>query len=418
MLAIPLLKKALGGFGDRGGPCFRIVFSDGSYYQNHKGEPRTVLNVKRSRAEWRLLLFGHIGLLESYFDGSLDVDGDIAAGLRAGLDGDFARPNPLVAIRNWWHELRFSNRSLDQAKANARIHYGLGTEFFRCWLDRPAMMYTCAYWKEGTETLEEAQRNKIDHVCKKLQLKPGETVADIGCGWGGFMFHAHEHYGALATGYNTTTEQVTALREEIAWRRLDDRLQVFERDFREVDRQFDKCAHIGVLEHAGRDQLPAAVRALADCVKPGGLGVLHFIGHVGRFDTEFFIRKHIFPGGWIPSLAETIDVMEKHGLEVLDIENLRRHYALTLDCWAERFERNWDDIQRLDPQRFNERFRRQWRTYLYGCAEMFRSPKEHTHLFQITFSKGNVGHDYPMSRRHLYASELESKLSQAKAAAN
>jgi cyclopropane-fatty-acyl-phospholipid synthase len=160
---------------------------------------------------------------------------------------------------------------------------------------------------------------------------------------------------------------------------------------------------IGVLEHAGRDQLDEVVRAHADSLKPGGLGMLHFIGHVGVFETEFFIRKHVFPGGWIPSLAETIAAMERAGLEVLDIENLRRHYALTLDAWAERFERNWERIHAIDPKRFDERFRRVWRAYLFGCAEMFRSPHGHTHLFQITFSKGNVAREaYPMSRAFLY----------------
>lgn len=330
--------------------------------------------------------------------------------LRAGFASGFANvPNPLIAMRNHWHEFRYSNRSLNQAKANARFHYGLGTEFFRYWLDQLAMMYTCAYWKEGTTSLEQAQRNKMDHVCRKLQLEPGESVADIGCGWGGFMFHAHEYYGARVTGCNATSEQVVALRDEIAHRGLQDTLRVHEQDFREFNGQFDKCAHIGVLEHAGKHQLPAAIKALASYLKPGGLGVLHYIGHVGRFSTEFFIRKHIFPGGWIPSLAETIELMERNGLEILDIEDLRRHYALTLDVWAERFDQNWEKIHALDPKKFDERFRRKWRTYLYACAEMFRSKNEHTHLFQIVFSKGNVGYDYPMSRSYLYSNDTKSE---------
>lgn len=166
---------------------------------------------------------------------------------------------------------------------------------------------------------------------------------------------------------------------------------------------------IGVLEHAGRDQLKEVVKAHADFLKPGGLGMLHFIGHVGRRDTEFFIREHVFPGGWIPSLADVIVAMEDCGLEVVDIENLRRHYALTLDVWAERFDRNWDRIHALDPAKFGERFRRIWRAYLIGCAEMFRSPAQQTHLFQIVFSKGNVAEKtYPMSRAFLYRDESGS----------
>ena len=298
--------------------------------------------------------------------------------------------------------MRFSNASLPQAKRNARFHYGHGKPFYEPWLDRVGMMYTCAYWKEGTRTLEQAQFNKMDHVCRKVDLKRGESFVDVGCGWGGLLFHALEHYGAVGTGINATTEQVTELRAEVASRGLGDRISVVECDFREIPGQYDKLLSIGTLEHAGRDELRAGVKAHADAMKPGALGVIHFIGHVGRFNTEFYVRKHIFPGGWIPSLAAAIEAMEESGLEVLDVENLRRHYALTLDAWAERFDANWDAIQALDPERFDERFRRTWRAYLWACAEMFRSRNGRTHLFQVLVSKGNVGTNYPMSRGFLY----------------
>jgi cyclopropane-fatty-acyl-phospholipid synthase len=313
------------------------------------------------------------------------------------------RFKPLVRLRNWWHELRFSNRSHAQAKANARFHYGLPAEFYRLWLDHPYMMYTCAYWKEGTRTLEEAQQNKMEHVCRKLLMKPGDTFVDIGAGWGGFTFYAWERYQARGTGVNTTTEQVAVMQDEIRRRGLEDKLKAIEADFRDVPGQYDKCVSIGVLEHAGRDQIPDVVRAHASCLKPGGLGMLHFIGHVGRYQTEFYIRRHIFPGGWIPSLAEVIVEMERAGLEILDIENLRRNYALTLDAWSQRFDANWERIRALDPDRFNETFRRTWRTYLYSCAEMFRARRGYTHLFQIVYGKGNVATNYPMSRAHVYS---------------
>lgn len=403
-----LLKNYLSVIGARTDVCFRVVYADGSSYQNHPTEPALSIVFRSSRAEWNTALFGHIGLLESYFNQSLDIEGDIAQAFRAAMDsGAASKPNLLVRIRNHWHEFRFSNKTIQQARANAEYHYAIGTDFYRYWLDQPYMMYTCSYWKEGTETLEQAQQNKIDHVCRKLRLQPGDEVADIGCGWGGFMRYAHEHYGVDCVGYNTTGEQVQAARAEIERLNLTDHLSVVEADFREVDRQFDKVAHIGVLEHAGRDQVPQVIKALADCVKPGGLGVLHFIGHVAQRDTEFYIRKHIFPGGWIPSLTEALDEMEANGLEILDIENLRRSYAPTLDEWAARFEKYWPDIQKLDPEKFNESFYRKWRTYLYSCAEMFRSRNSNTHLFQITFSKGNVGYDYPMSRHYLYTEKSD-----------
>lgn len=383
-------------------PC-RIVFPGGTEFRNSDAPPRFTIRFRNRRGQRRLMRYGHVGLLEAYFDGDVDAEGDFALAFRAALEIGFNRSgNPLVRLRNRWHEFRFSNRSPAQAKANARAHYGLGKAFYAPWLDRIGMMYTCAYWKEGTRTLEEAQRNKMDHVCRKVQLRPGDTFVDVGCGWGGLLRHAWHHYGAIGTGINATTEQVVELQADLAREGLADQLRVIECDFREMPGQYDKLLSIGTLEHAGRDQLVDVVRAHARAMKPGGLGVIHFIGHVGSFDTEFWIRKYIFPGGWIPSLHEAIDAMDACGLEVVDVENLRRHYALTLDAWAERFDANWDAIQALDPVRFNERHRRIWRTYLWSCAEMFRSRTSRTHLFQVTVCKGNVT-DYPMSRSFLYA---------------
>jgi cyclopropane-fatty-acyl-phospholipid synthase len=346
---------------------------------------------------------GYASLLESYFSGDLDIEGDLALAFRVGFaQGLDQVDNPLVALRNRRHEWRFSNASLAQAKANARFHYGLGQAFYRQWLDLPSMMYTCAYWSEGTTTLEQAQRQKMEHVCRKVQLGEGERFVDIGSGWGGLLFHAWEHHRALGTGVNTTTEQVQETRSEIERRGLQDRIRVIDADFREIPGQYDKMFSIGTLEHAGRDQLGEVVRSHAQCLRPGGLGVIHFIGHVARRDTVFYIREYIFPGGWIPSLGEALEAMETHGLEVVDVENLRRHYALTLDVWAERFDRSWPAIRALDPTRFDERFRRTWRTYLWSCAELFRAPRPQINLFQVTVSKGNLGSGYPMSRAFLY----------------
>jgi cyclopropane-fatty-acyl-phospholipid synthase len=384
--------------------AFEVTFADGTSYRNRDDPPCFSLRFRNRAAEWGIAAFGHVGMLEGYIDGAIDVEGDLHAAFQAGMNGGFDPAGALVAQRNRWHEFRRSNASLAQAKENARFHYGLGAEFYRLWLDEPYMMYTCGYWPEGTASLEQAQVNKMEHVCRKVRLARGESVVDIGCGFGGFMFYAAGHHGVSVTGVNTTTEQVKFLDQEIRRRGFGDRLRVLEADFRDVSGPYDKVVSIGVLEHAGREQLREVVQAHADFLKPGGLGMLHFIGHVGRRDTEFFIREHVFPGGWIPSLADVAVAMEDSGLEIVDIENLRRHYAPTLDAWAERFDRNWHRITALDPVKFNERFRRTWRTYLVGCAEMFRAPPERTHLFQIVFSKGNITErSYPMSRDFLYA---------------
>ena len=392
--------------GERTSIPFAVRHVDGTRSQTREGHPEFTLVFRNQRAYWRVAAFGHVGLLEAYFDGDVDVEGSLPKALAAGMEGEMVG-TPFTWVRNRWHELLHSNAARSQARANAEAHYALPPEFYKFWLDDPLMLYTCAYWKEGTRTLEEAQRNKCDHVAKKLLLKPGEEVVDVGSGFGGFMFHAHERYGVKVTAINTTGSQAEHARREIERKRLGNALSMqMHEDFRDGHKEFDKVASIGCLEHAGRDQLSELIRAHASYLKTGGIGLIHFIGHVGRYDTDFFIRKYVFPGGWIPSLADVIVEMEKCGLEILDIENLRRHYALTLDVWAERFDRSWDKIRAMDPRRFDERFRRIWRVYLYGCAEMFRAPAGRTHLFQIVFSKGNVSMTgYPMGREFLYREE-------------
>ncbi|MCX7902409.1 MAG: class I SAM-dependent methyltransferase, partial [Burkholderiaceae bacterium] len=249
-----LLEKRLRAVGDKAPQPIRVVYADGSEYRNRDTAepPAFTLRFKSAAAQWSVLWQGHIGLLDAYFNGAIDIEGDLAQMFALGLESGFSDPHPVVRVRNWWHEFRRNNATIARAKENARFHYGLGTDFYRYWLDRELMMYTCAYWKEGTRTIEEAQVNKVEHVCRKILLAPGETVVDIGCGFGGFMFHAAQKYGARAYGVNTTTEQVDWVREEIGRRGLSDRVAVREADFREVDRQYDKVVSIGVLEHAGR----------------------------------------------------------------------------------------------------------------------------------------------------------------------
>ena len=398
------LQSIIDSLGAGAGVPFGVALAGGKRYRTGDGEPVFTLVFRTDRALMATFARGHLGLMESYFDQEVDVEGDLGTAMGAAMRTGFdLRFDPFNSVENNLMEWRAANRDPGQAKVNARAHYGLGEPFYRLWLDDPLKMYTCGYWRNGTTSLEQAQRDKIDHVARKIRLAAGERFVDIGCGFGGFMFRAWETTRALGTGINTTTEQAQWLDAEIGRRGLRDQLRVREADFRDVDRQYDKVVSIGVLEHAGRDQLAEVIKAHADFLKPGGLGMLHFIGHVGRRDTELFIRKHVFPGGWIPSLADAIVEMERFGLEVIDVENLRRHYALTLDAWAQRFGANWPAIQALDPARFTERFRRIWMCYLVGCAEMFRSETGQTHLFQVLFSKGNVSRaSYPMTRAHLY----------------
>ncbi len=397
------LQNLVHTLGVRAGVPFEVALPGGDRLRAGHGEPAFTIVFRRRAALLAALARGHVGLLEAYFNQQVEVLGDLgtalATGLRSGLDARFGLVH---ALSNALHELTHSARAFAQARHNARAHYGFGTAFYRQWLDEPLMMYTCAYWDETAEDLATAQVHKVDHLCRKICLQDGDHVVDVGCGFGGFLLSVGARRDVRITGLNTTPEQVDYLRGEIARRGLQDRLAVRQADMREVDGPYDKLVSIGVLEHAGKHHLDEVIRTHGQFLKPGGLGVIQFVGHVGHHETDPFIRRHIFPGGWIPSLADVLIAMEKAGLEVQDVENLRRHYALTLDSWAERFEAHWDAIRATDPQRFDERFHRIWRTYLRGCAEMFRAPNGHTHLFQVVFSRGNVGDNYPMTRRHVY----------------
>ena len=406
-LASALARRVIDAIGTGTRLPFKAVLPDGTEVSGGDGEASVTVTFNTAGAAWRTFVFGHVGFLEAYFDGDIDLDGELRELMAVGFDSGFDESSGLlVGIRNRWHGLRFNNRSGAMPKENARFHYGLGAEFYSKMLDDPYLMYTCAYYRHPQQSILQAQVAKMEHVARKVRLQPGERIIDMGCGFGGFMFYAAETHDVHVTGVNTTTEQANWVKSKIAAKGLQKRLTMHEADVRQGFGQYDKVVSIGVLEHAGRHQLREVIRAHARALKPGGLGLIHFIGHVGDRETDFFIRKYIFPGGWIPSLSKALDAMEDEGLEILDVENLRRHYALTLDAWTAKFEANWPAIQALDPERFDERFWRIWRTYLIGCAEMFRAANGQTNLFQIVFSKGNVNtQNFPMTRAHLHEDE-------------
>lgn len=404
MVVRSIIKKVYQNMGRHTKIPFRVVFADGSSYQNIKGKTEFEIIYKTRRAEWKTLLFTEVGLVSCYINQSIDIKGDIMKLVQSADDSGHNKfPNPLNALGNLLHEVFHAGRTVNKAKKNARHHYNRGTEMFSRYVD-PTMTYTCAYWKEGTKTLEQAQWNKLDHVCKKLRLKKNDTLIDIGSGWGSLLFHAYEHYGALGTNYSPTPDQNKEMRRRIKKKGCEGKIKIVEKDYREVTGKFDKYASLGVYEHAGKGQLKDWIKSMAECLKDDSVGVLHFIGNIqsGLHGTGWMIRKYIFPGGYLPGLAETIELMDKHGLEILDIENLRRHYTLTLHEWAKNFDRNWEEIHALNPKKFDERFRRLWRFYLYSCAQTFSRKNNHIGLFQIVFSKGKVVNNYPMTREFLY----------------
>lgn len=261
-----------------------------------------------------------------------------------------------------------------RAQMVARRHYDLGNDLFTAFLD-PYLQYSCAYFKDTTD-LAEAQRRKLRLICDKLGLREGESLLDIGCGWGGLARFAAEEYGCRVKGTNISREQIAAARRLCAGLPV----EIEARDYREMDETFDKIVSVGMFEHVGSRNYAAFMRVVARCLKPGGLFLLHTIGsNVSSRACDPWISKYIFPNGMLPSIAQIGKAAE--GLLVMeDWHNLGPHYDPTLMCWLRNFRAAWP---RLRP-RYGEAFGRMWEYYLQSCAGAFRA--RDIQLWQIVFS--------------------------------
>jgi cyclopropane-fatty-acyl-phospholipid synthase len=287
-----------------------------------------------------------------------------------------------------------SNRLAD-SRDNIYHHYDIGNDFYERWLDREAMQYTCAYFPDPALTLEQAQRAKMDHVCRKLRLKPGDRVVEAGCGWGGLARHMARHYGVSVRSYNISHQQILYAREQARTAGLGDRVEYVEDDYRNITGEYDVFVSVGMLEHVGRDNYRALGDVIHRCLTPAGRGLIHSIGRNKAELMNAWIEKRIFPGAYPPTLREMMDIFEEREFSVLDVENLRLHYAKTLEHWLERFNRHADQIGKS----YDSAFVRAWRLYLAGSIAGFTSGT--LQLFQVVFTRGD-NNDLPWSRAHLY----------------
>jgi cyclopropane-fatty-acyl-phospholipid synthase len=247
-------------------------------------------------------------------------------------------------------------------------------------------------------TLGQAQVAKLDHVCRKLQLKPGQSVIEAGCGWGALSMHMAKHYGVNVKAYNISHEQVSYAREQAAARGLGDRIEFVEDDYRTMSQQCDVFVSVGMLEHVGRKSFRELGSVINRCLKPGGFGLIHSIGRSHSTPSDPWITRRIFPGGYIPTLGEMSSIFEPHKFSILDVENLRLHYAETCKEWLRNFEGVTDRVLQM----YDEEFVRAWHLYLAGSATAFQSGT--LQLYQIVFApSGN--NSVPRSRDYLYSSK-------------
>ena len=284
-------------------------------------------------------------------------------------------------------------------------HYDLSNDFYRLWLDRD-MVYSCAYFETGQEDLDQAQQAKLRLLCRKLRLKPGDRLLDVGCGWGGLARFAAREFGAEVFGITLSREQLALARERVAAEGLQDRVTLELMDYRDLpqDGRFDKAVSVGMFEHVGHANLPLYCQRLFGAVRPGGLVLNHGITSrhldgrpVGHGAGEF-IDRYVFPHGELPHLVKISSCISESGLEIVDVESLRLHYARTLQLWSQRLEAHLQQAQQLVP----ERALRIWRVYLAGCAYGFR--RDWIDLHQILASKPlpDGSHELPWTRADLY----------------
>jgi len=381
-------------------------------------------------SEWSALAklaarqIGAIG--EAYVEGKVQIEGamrdlfEAAVGLLPG--------NPAETNTGWWSQLQRmvksrASHSLHKDAAQIEFHYDVSDDFYALWLD-PRRVYSCAYYRSPDLTLAQAQEAKLDHICRKLMLQPGERYLDIGSGWGGLLLWAAEHYGVDATGITLSRNQHAHVQRLIEEKGLSGRVRVELRDYRElsVDRPFDKISSVGMFEHVGAANMPTYFRRIHSLLAPGGLLMNHGITS-GQLDYRQlgngmgdFIEKYIFPGGELLHVTHVLRETAAAGLEIVDVESLRPHYARTLWSWSDALEAQLETAREVlrrgtERQVANaERILRAYRLYLAGSAMSFE--QGWINLYQMVSTKpdGKVDHGalrgaqsvYPFTRDHLY----------------
>lgn len=379
-------------------PPFIASLWDGVEYM-HQTELPAVAHVKfkdRGAMYW-FLIDPELHFGDLYSTGRLEVEGDLQKFLEVAYKSlAIIRADSLFrkVIKTWMNRRSKAN-SLHASRHNIHHHYDLSNKFYELWLDKAATQYTCAYFPDPEMSLEEAQIAKLHHVCRKLQLKPGDSVVEAGCGWGGLSRFMAKHYGVTVKAYNISHAQIVYARSRALHEGLSDKIEYIEDDYRNIQGEYDVFVSVGMLEHIGSQSYSTLGEVVNRCLKPDGRGLVHSIGRNSPGLMNAWIEKRIFPGAYPPSIKEMMDIFEPYNFSVQDVENLRMHYSRTLQHWWQRYEDNLDTIR----EDFDENFIRAWRLYLVGSLAAFNNGE--LQLFQIVFTRARHN-ELPWSRAHLY----------------
>ena len=380
--------------------CFAIEFWDGDVIR-FGNDSRASLLLRSRQCAASIIRKGFLGFGESYMAGDLEIKDDLAELLRLGLAIDFPELRlPLLQQIKLYILALIHRNTQRRASKNISFHYDLSNEFYALFLDK-TMAYSCAYFANPEDTLARAQLNKYEHIARKLELEPHDALLDIGCGWGGMLIYAAREYGVKGVGVTLSESQYRYANRKISQLGLQDRIKVLYQDYRQLTGRFDKVVSIGMFEHVGKKFIPSFFRKTTDLLRPGGVGLLHTIGKEAPSQSDPWTVNYIFPGGYIPTLPEITGQMGKTGLSILDVENLRLHYARTLEKWSENYERNVTRVKEM----FDDRFVRRWRLFLYGSAAGFKYGG--SRLYQILFSNG-LNNALPLTRAHVYRAGTRS----------
>ena len=361
----------------------RLVLWDGREV-DFSGEPKITVRLKGVRAAQALMRPSFLSLAEAYIDGDADLEGDLREAIRGAEAFTRAYPRPLFQSEG----LTNARHTKSGDREAVQHHYDVSNAFYALWLD-PRMVYSCAYFKDEGDSLEAAQLQKLDHICTKLRLAPGDKFLDIGCGWGALAMRAADKFGVHATGITLSENQVELANRRIRDAGLQDRCRVLLQDYRDTPGEgvYDKIASVGMFEHVGLRNLPVYFSAVRRLLREAGLFLNHGITTsdvrsraVGLGAGEF-IGRYVFPQGELPHLHLVVRDMSEQNLEVHDIEGLRAHYAKTLGMWSDNFERRLPEAVAAS----SERTARIWRLYLAGCAHAFE--QGWTSIYQILATK-------------------------------
>jgi cyclopropane-fatty-acyl-phospholipid synthase len=338
---------------------------------------------------------------EAYVEGLIDVEGRLPDIVNMAYQ---LAQRSLEAEGIWGRVVRGYGHAMSEDKAAIAHHYDVSNDFYRLWLD-PEMVYSCAYFDTGTESLAQAQLDKLDHILTKIQAQANDRLLDIGCGWGALVIRAAEKFGCHCVGITLSEKQYAVAKERVRFLGLENRVEIRLQDYREVVGEFERITSVGMVEHVGIANLTGYFSTIRRLLAPHGVAMNHGItsSDANNGQTAFgggdFIAKYVFPGGELAHIGTVLTAMQKGGLEVRDVESLRRHYARTLTHWAEAFETKADQVRAL----VGEKVYRIWRIYLLGSAYAFE--RDQISLFQVVCGKDGLPSEaLPWSRRFMYES--------------